>query len=90
LQSVHGCIGVVGPLKIFGSPALKERLRSLASGTAMSAFALTEPGAGSDLSAVKTTARRVGDNYVINGEKVFITNSYYGRMICVVAKVEGE
>ena len=90
LQSVHGCIGVIGPLKIFGSPVLKERLRDLATGARMSAFALTEPGAGSDLSAVRTTARQVGDKWVINGEKVFITNSYYGRMICVVAKVDGE
>ena len=90
LQSVHGCIGVIGPLKIFGTPTLKERLRDLATGTRMSAFALTEPGAGSDLSAVKTTAKKVGDKYYITGEKVFITNSYYGRMICVVANVEGE
>jgi len=90
LQSVHGCIGVVGPLKIFGSPQIKERLRVLATGERMSAFALTEPGAGSDLSAVRTLARRVGDKFYITGEKVFITNSYYGRMVCVVAKVEGE
>lgn len=90
LQSVHACIGVIGPLKIFGSPTIKERLRDLASGARMSAFALTEPGAGSDLSAIKTTARRVGDKYLITGEKVFITNSYYGRMVCVVANVEGE
>lgn len=90
LQSVHGAIGVVGPLKIFGSDQLKQRLRDLATGARMSAFALTEPGAGSDLSAVRTTAKKVGDKYYVTGEKVFITNSHYGRMICIVTNVEGE
>lgn len=90
LQSVHGAIGVVGPLKIFGDEKLKERLKLLATGERMSAFALTEPGAGSDLSAVRTTAKRVGDKFYITGEKVFITNSHYGRMICIVTNVEGE
>lgn len=91
LQSVHGCIGAVGPLRLFGSDAVKNKiLPELASGKRMSAFALTEPGAGSDLSAVKTTARKVGDKYLITGEKVFITNSYFGRTVCVVARVEGE
>ena len=90
LQSVHGFIGVVGPLKIFGKGKLKERLRLLASGARTSFFALTEPGAGSDLSAVRTTAKRVGDSWELTGEKVFITNAFYGRMGCVVAQVEGE
>ncbi|MCA9085607.1 MAG: acyl-CoA dehydrogenase family protein, partial [Planctomycetaceae bacterium] len=76
LASVHGCIGAVDPIRTFGSAAQKERyLPLLASGRRLSAFALTEPGAGSDLTALRTTAVRDGDSYVVNGEKLFITNA---------------
>ena len=76
LASVHGCIGAVDPVRYFGSEDQKNRLLpDLASGKALSAFALTEPQAGSDLTALKTTATLQGDHYVINGEKLFITNA---------------
>ena len=76
LASVHGCIGAVDPLRTFGNTEQKERyLPRLASGERLSAFALTEPGAGSDLTALKTQAVLDGDDYVVNGEKLFITNA---------------
>ena len=59
LASVHGCIGAVDPVRTFGTPEQKQRfLPKLASGERLSAFALTEPGAGSDLTALRTRAER--------------------------------
>lgn len=90
LASVHGCIGAVDPVRSFGTPDQKQRfLPGLADGSQLSAFALTEPGAGSDLTALKTTAVRVGDHYIVNGEKLFITNATFGRTIGLVCKVDG-
>jgi len=89
--SVHGCIGAVDPLQAFGSPEQKQAfLPKLAAGQRLSAFALTEPGAGSDLTALKTEAKLDGDEYVINGEKLFITNAIHGRTIAVVCLVDGK
>ena len=89
LASVHGCIGAVDPIRTFGTPALKERyLPLLASGRRLSAFALTEPGAGSDLTALRTTAVLDGDSYVVNGEKLFITNAVSGRTIGLVCRID--
>ena len=89
LGSVHGCIGAVDPLNTFGSEEQKQRyLPKLASGEMLSAFALTEPGAGSDLTALKTTATLVGDHYILNGEKLFITNAVPGRTICLVCLID--
>lgn len=91
LQSVHACIGAVDPLRTFGSPEQKAKyLPGLATGERMSAFALTEPGAGSDLSALRTMARKTEGGYLVTGEKVFITNSWWNRTVCLVSKVEGE
>ena len=89
LASVHGCIGAVDPLRTFGTPEQKERyLPKLASGERLSAFALTEPCAGSDLTALRTTARLDGDDYVVDGEKLFITNAVPGRTIGLVCRIE--
>ena len=89
--SVHGCIGAVDPLLAFGNDEQKARfLPVLASGKRISAFALTEPGAGSDLTALKTTAVRDGDDYIVNGEKLFITNAIPGRTIAIVCIIEGK
>ena len=89
LASVHGCIGAVDPLRTFGTPDQKERyLPKLASGEKLSAFALTEPCAGSDLTALRTTARLDGDEYVVEGEKLFITNAVPGRTIGLVCRIE--
>ncbi|SMP76467.1 Acyl-CoA dehydrogenase [Neorhodopirellula lusitana] len=89
LASVHGCIGAVDPVRSFGTAEQKQRfLPKLADGTRLSAFALTEPGAGSDLTALKTTAVLDGDEYVVNGEKLFITNAVEGRTIGLVCKID--
>lgn len=91
LASVHGCIGAVDPVSSFGTEEQKKRfLPRLASGQALSAFALTEPGAGSDLTALKTTAVLEGDHYVVNGEKLFITNAIPGRTIGLVCLIDGK
>jgi len=65
-----------GPISLFGSEALKKKhLPAVAAGTAIAAFAISETGAGSDLSAMQTTARRDGGYIVINGEKTWISNA---------------
>src|SRR5262245_28838696 len=74
IASVHGCIGAVDPVRTFGNAEQKQKfLPRLASGQSLSGFALTEPGAGSDLTALKTEAVLDGDDYIVNGEKLFIT-----------------
>ena len=89
LASVHGCIGAVDPVRTFGSPEQKQRfLPGLARGERISGFALTEPGAGSDLTALKTRAERHGDHFLVNGEKLFITNAMPGRTIGLVCLVD--
>ncbi len=91
LASVHGCIGAVDPVRTFGNDEQRQRfLPGLASGERLSAFALTEPGAGSDLTALKTTAVRDGDHYIVNGEKLFITNVVPGRTIGLACLIEGK
>jgi alkylation response protein AidB-like acyl-CoA dehydrogenase len=91
LASVHGCIGAVDPLRTFGNEEQKRRfLPKLASGERLSAFALTEPGAGSDLSALRTRARLVGHQYLVTGEKLFITNVVPGRTIGLVCLIEDK
>jgi alkylation response protein AidB-like acyl-CoA dehydrogenase len=88
---VHGCIGAVDPVRTFGTAEQKNRfLPRLASGHTLSAFALTEPNAGSDLTALRTTAVAVGDDLEITGEKLFITNALPGRMIGLVVKLDGQ
>ncbi len=74
------------PIYYFGTEEQKEKyLIPLASGEALGAFGLTEPNAGSDAGGTKTTAVLKGDYYVINGEKIFITNASYAKTIIVTA-----
>ncbi|MCW2960518.1 MAG: acyl-CoA dehydrogenase domain protein [Thermoleophilia bacterium] len=71
----HHSLGTL-PIYYFGSEQQKQDwLPALASGEKLHAFGLTEPGAGSDAGAARTTARRDGDEWVINGSKMFITNA---------------
>jgi alkylation response protein AidB-like acyl-CoA dehydrogenase len=89
MASIHGCIGAVDPVRTFGTPEQKERfLPRLASGERLSGFALTEPCAGSDLTALRTTATPDGEDYVLNGEKLFITNVVPGRTAGVVVLLD--
>src|SRR5438552_2120729 len=91
MASVHGCIGAVDPVRTFGNQEQKERLLPrLASGQALSGFALTEPCAGSDLTALRTTAVAAGDHYEISGEKLFITNAIPGRTVGLIVMQNGK
>ncbi|MHB8766616.1 MAG: acyl-CoA dehydrogenase family protein [Deferrisomatales bacterium] len=76
----------------FGSPAQREKyIPKIASGEYLAgAFALTEPGAGSDAGSLRTTAERRGDEYVLNGTKVFITSGSYAGVFMVAAKTDRE
>src|SRR5262249_2305059 len=82
-------IGAVDPLRSFGDAEQKRRyLPRLASGERLSGFALTEPGAGSDLTALRTNAELDGDDYVVNGEKLVITNAIPGRTVGLVRLID--
>ncbi len=86
--SLHSDI-VVPYLVSFGSEELKRRyLPGCVSGDIVTAIAMTEPGTGSDLAAVATTARRDGDHFVLNGAKTFITNGILCDMCVVAARSE--
>lgn len=74
-----------------GSEELKQKyLRPVLSGDLISAVAITEPGAGSDVQQIKTTAIRDGDYYIVNGSKTFITNGYYGDFFITAVKTDPE
>ena len=79
------------PLLIAGSPELKKELfRKHCAGPNLAAFCLTEAGAGSDAAAMRSTATRVGDEYVINGTKHFITNGGVASLYSVFANEQPE
>ena len=89
--SLHSDI-VANYINNFGNEEQKQEwLPKMASGECVTGIAMTEPGTGSDLQAVKTRAVLDGDHYVLNGSKIFITNGYLADMVVVVAKTgEGE
>ena len=68
----------------------KQWLPKMASGEVVAAIAMTEPGTGSDLQAVKTKAVKDGDDYLINGAKTFISNGHHADIVIVVAKTDPE
>ena len=74
-MAAHNSLGIM-PLLLFGSEEQKKSyLPQLASGNTLGAFGLTEPDAGSDAGSTKTKAIRSGDEYIVNGGKIFITNA---------------
>jgi acyl-CoA dehydrogenase len=76
-------------IAVYGSEEQKrEWLPKMVSGEAVTAIAMTEPGTGSDLQAVRTTAIRDGDHYVVNGSKTYITNGQNADLVIVVAKTD--
>jgi acyl-CoA dehydrogenase len=81
---------IVAPyIQHYGSEDQKKRwLPGLVSGELVGAIAMTEPGAGSDLQGVKTTAVKDGNHYLINGSKTFITNGQLANLVIVVAKTD--
>jgi acyl-CoA dehydrogenase len=88
--SLHSDI-IVPYLHSFGSPEQKAKwLPGCASGEIVTAVAMTEPGTGSDLAAIATTAKREGDAYVINGAKTFISNGMSCDLIVAAARTENS
>jgi acyl-CoA dehydrogenase len=86
--SLHNAI-VAPYIHLCGTEEQRKRwLPRMASGELVTAIAMTEPGAGSDLQGIKTTAKMVGNEYVINGSKTFITNGQTANLIIVVAKTD--
>jgi acyl-CoA dehydrogenase len=82
--------GIVAPYILhYGSEEQKQRwLPKLATGELVGAIAMTEPGTGSDLQGVRTSAVKSGNGYVLNGAKTFITNGQHANLIIVVAKTD--
>jgi acyl-CoA dehydrogenase len=73
----------------YGTDAQKKKwLPAMAQGELVGAIAMTEPSAGSDLQAIKTSARRVGNEYILSGSKTFITNGWHAGLVCVAAKTD--
>jgi butyryl-CoA dehydrogenase len=90
VMSVHNSVAC-GPIYLFGSEYLRERyLKPLASGKKIGSFALTEASAGSDPSAQKARARREGDSYVLNGNKMFVTTGKNSDITVVTAYTDRE
>jgi acyl-CoA dehydrogenase len=82
--------GIVAPYILhYGSEEQKQRwLPKLATGELVGAIAMTEPGTGSDLQGVRTSAVKSGNGYVLNGAKTFITNGQHANLVVVVAKTD--
>ncbi|WP_106496001.1 acyl-CoA dehydrogenase [Lentibacillus sp. Marseille-P4043] len=90
ILSVHTSVGT-NPIRYFGNEEQKKQyLPKLASGEYLGAFALTEPGAGSDAASLKTKAKKDGDTYILNGSKVFITNGGEADTYITFARTEDE
>jgi acyl-CoA dehydrogenase len=82
--------GIVAPYILhYGTAKQKRRwLPRMVTGELIGAIAMSEPGTGSDLQAVRTTAKKAGNGYVLNGQKTFITNGQHANLIVVVAKTD--
>ncbi len=79
------------PVFTFGTEEQKQKyLKPMAEGTKIGAYGLTEPGSGSDASSMKTTVRRNGDHYILNGSKIFITNGGIADIYIVFALLNPE
>ncbi|EGX56292.1 acyl CoA dehydrogenase [Streptomyces zinciresistens K42] len=87
LLSAHQSIGVPQPLKLFGTPEQKERFLPRCARTDISAFLLTEPDVGSDPARLATTAVPDGDDYVLDGVKLWTTNGVVADLLVVMARV---
>ncbi|MEJ0024702.1 MAG: acyl-CoA dehydrogenase family protein [Rhizomicrobium sp.] len=82
---------IIAPyIELYGTEQQKRHyLPKMATGEFVAAIAMTEPGAGSDLKAIRTSARADGNGYVLNGQKVFISNGQVANLVVVAAKTDG-
>lgn len=97
-ELARGCAGITTsveanslasyPIIVGGTEEQKKKYFGIIADGGYSSFALTEPSAGSDASGGKTTVERVGDEYILNGEKCFITNASYANYYTVLAKLK--
>lgn len=97
-ELARGCAGITTsveanslasyPILVGGTEEQKKNYFGIITDGGYSAFALTEPSAGSDVASAKTTVERVGDEYILNGEKCFITNASYANYFTVLAKLK--
>ena len=95
LMSLSGAIGthhiLTYVLTHYGTEEQKEKfLPDLASGKKRGGLALTEPGGGTDVANLQTTATKDGEEYIVNGSKMFITNGRYGDMFCLLARTDRD
>jgi len=91
LLSIHSSIGAVSALAAFGSESQQERhLPGLAQGRPLSIFGATEPDAGCDLHAISSRLDRQGDRLLLSGTKMFITGATYGRLMKLIALLDGQ
>ncbi len=87
-HSLHSNI-IVPYIDTFGNEDQKKRwLPGCVSGDIITAIAMTEPNAGSDLAAIRTTAKKNGETYILNGQKTFISNGLNSNLVIVVAKTD--
>jgi len=86
--TVHNSVGSY-PLAMFGSEEVKSNYLPRMAAGEIAAFCVTEPGAGSDAAALSTTAKEDGDNYILNGSKVFVTNGSRASFFVVLARTPG-
>ncbi len=95
LMSLSGAIGthhiLTYVLTHYGTEEQREKfLPDLASGKKRGGLALTEPGGGTDVANLQTTATKDGEEYIVNGSKMFITNGRYGDMFCLLARTDRD
>lgn len=87
--SVHNSV-TAGPIQSFGNDAQRAKWLPLLAQTHLGAFALTEPGSGSDAAALTTRAVRNGESYVLNGQKTFVTNGKHADVFLVMARTSPD
>ena len=88
MLTVHNSVGSY-PVAMYGSEAARQAYLPRMAAGEIAAFCITEPGAGSDAAALTTTARRTDDGWVLNGEKIFVTNGERAAFYVVLARTPG-
>ncbi len=88
MLTVHNSVGSY-PVAMYGSEQIKQEFLPRMAAGEIAAFCVTEPGAGSDAASITTTAKRDGDDYILNGSKIFVTNGQRAAFYVVMARTPG-